>query len=352
MQVSRLYFMDKQVGMVMKRGMNVKKVGAAIASFLVFALTSCAYADKARSIKTEQDSIYHAQHLELHVMTARCACMGNYVKVKTGDKEARVVGHLEQADVFELVQIENKKAYIRVVQAAATSPDSWNGMEGWVNTDYIECTCTGEEYIEAKEETRSFIKADEEWDSFTQILDIHYDVLSEEWASKENSYLFYEPQQAYWMNRENTGYMIRDIDGNGIEELLILDIGGEVYKLFVLSNGKPVQILQGWARNTIYLSCDGGFVNHGSDGAAYSRDYLFDLGGTELIVREGVISDYDEVGQEELWFYTEDWDLNTANDKLITRDEAFAYIERFEAMRDFNPGGITLFTDYNREDRP
>ena len=45
-------------------------------------------------------------------------------------------------------------------------------------------------------------------------------------------------------------------------------------------------------------------------------------------------------------------DLNTANDKLITRDEAFAYIEKFEAMRDFNPGGITLFTHYNREDRP
>lgn len=352
MQVSRLYFMDKQVGMDMKRGMNVKRFVAVIAGFLMFALTSCAYADKARSIETEQDSIYHAQHLERHVMTTSCACTGNYVKIKTGDKEARVVGHLEQADVFELIQIEDKKAYVRVVQSAATSPDSWNGMEGWVNTDYIECTCTAEEYIEAKEGARSFNEVDEEWDSFTQILDVHYDVLGKERESKENSYLFYEPHQAYWMNRENTGYMIRDIDGDGTEELLFIDDGGEVWKLFVILDGKPVQILQGWARNTIYLSYDGGFVNHGSDGAAYSRDYIFDLVGTELVVREGVISDYDEMRQEELWFYTEDWDLDTSNDTLITRDQAFAYIGKFEAMRDFNPDGIILFADYNRGDRP
>lgn len=72
------------------------------------------------------------------------------------------------------------------------------------------------------------------------------------------------------------GYMFYDVDGNGIEELLIADVldgdGGQwdnrILTMYSLLDDKPVLVIDGWARNRYYLLNDGTIYNEGSGGAA------------------------------------------------------------------------------------
>ena len=71
------------------------------------------------------------------------------------------------------------------------------------------------------------------------------------------------------------GYTLYDVDGNGIEELIIADTGPEgwnnrILLMYTLHDDKPVLLLEGWARNRYYLLNDGTIYNEGSSGAAYT----------------------------------------------------------------------------------
>ena len=115
----------------------------------VFWLLTCesAFAAKARSIASVADSAYHAEHLRNHLGETTCHGTGNYIKTRNKANGNKVIGHLEQADEFILLDVKNGWAQIEVVYSDKTSPDSWEGMTGWVNSDYIDCNCTPELYF-------------------------------------------------------------------------------------------------------------------------------------------------------------------------------------------------------------
>lgn len=122
-------------------------------------LCATAKADKANFVVTSADSVYHAEHLKRHIGEEDCICTGTYVKIRlSAGADAKVVGHLEQADRFLMMDVEGKYAQIQIVEASSSSPDSHNGLEGWVNSDYIQCTCDEQAYYvtenkQKKEET-------------------------------------------------------------------------------------------------------------------------------------------------------------------------------------------------------
>lgn len=74
------------------------------------------------------------------------------------------------------------------------------------------------------------------------------------------------------------GYTFYDVDGNGIEELIIADMlnddGGpwdnRILLMYTLHDDKPVLLIDGWARNAYYLLNDNTIFNEGSGGAAYT----------------------------------------------------------------------------------
>lgn len=105
-----------------------------------------ALAAKARSISSDTDSAYHAQHLMMHLQETNCRATGNYIKTRNKANGSKVVGHLEQADEFILLDVKNGWAQIEVIDSDKTSPDSWDGMAGWVNSDYVDCTCSNNDY--------------------------------------------------------------------------------------------------------------------------------------------------------------------------------------------------------------
>jgi len=117
-----------------------------LTAFLLFSAES-AFAAKARSIHSEADSTHHSNHLQCHVGSTGCRATGNYIKTRTKAGGNKVIGHLEQADEFILLEIANGWAQIEVTFSAKTSPDSWVGMIGWVNSDYIDCNCGSSDYL-------------------------------------------------------------------------------------------------------------------------------------------------------------------------------------------------------------
>ncbi len=77
---------------------------------------------------------------------------------------------------------------------------------------------------------------------------------------------------------ETVGFLCRDLDGDGQEELLIGESGmmsaeGYLFDVWTLRDGVPCLALRGWERNRIYLmqtESGYGFYNEGANGASES----------------------------------------------------------------------------------
>ena len=105
-------------------------------------LCGTAKADKANFVVTTEDSVYHAEHLKRHIGEENCICTGTYVKIRLdAGADSKVVGHLEQADRFLVLNVEGKYAQIQITEAGSSSLDAHNGLKGWINADYIQCAC-------------------------------------------------------------------------------------------------------------------------------------------------------------------------------------------------------------------
>ena len=104
----------------------------ALGALALCLISGTAMADKARNIASDADSQYHAAHLENHLDTTDVYCTVNNLRVRNQINGQKVLGHLEQADTFKIIEIEDGWAKIEVEKSAKTSPDSWTGLNGWV----------------------------------------------------------------------------------------------------------------------------------------------------------------------------------------------------------------------------
>lgn len=125
----------------------MKRVICFLLTVFLFFFVESAFAAKARSITSEADSTHHSKHLQLHIGNINCHATGNYIKTRIKADSNKVIGHLEQADEFVLLEMQEGWARIEVTFADKSSPDSWIGMTGWVNADYIDCDCSWSDYL-------------------------------------------------------------------------------------------------------------------------------------------------------------------------------------------------------------
>ena len=80
------------------------------------------------------------------------------------------------------------------------------------------------------------------------------------------------------------GYAMQDLDGNGIQELIITD-GLNIYDLYTIIQDEevgPLHLVSAMERIQYYLTSDGWIYNLGSGGAAVSYHTLYSLEGREL----------------------------------------------------------------------
>ena len=125
----------------------MKKQTAAFLLAGILLVCGCAAAEKARYLSRDGDKAYHSSHLAMHAGLEDCRICGNYLKVRSrANGNASVIGHVEQADLVRLQEVSGGWARILVLYSAETSPDSYAGLEGWVDAAYVECGCSERTY--------------------------------------------------------------------------------------------------------------------------------------------------------------------------------------------------------------
>lgn len=116
-----------------------------------------------------------------------------------------------------------------------------------------------------------------------------------------------------------------------------------------LVNGHPVRVLESWTRSRNYLCADGSVYCEGSNGAAYTIYYIFDLVGAEFVVREGVLSgDYEENGEMKCgWFLVDKRaDFSYTEHPMISDEEAMQKAQAYQNSVLFDLDGFTTFAQY------
>lgn len=105
----------------------------------------------------------------------------------------------------------------------------------------------------------------------------------------------------------NLGYTLQDVDGNGVQELLVGEIYGAsdaatvLYDMYTIRDGKLLHVFDGWDRNRYYLCSNGNFINEGSSGAMQSSAAYYIYAKGDLIFIRSVIYD-STMSPEGPWF--------------------------------------------------
>lgn len=317
-------------------------------------LSSTAYASKARFIDTDEESLFHRNHLKIHVGEDECHVTGNYIKMREIDDKTTVIGHVEQLDSFVLHAVDDKYALIEIIFSHDTSPDSHAGMMGWINADYVDCFCNGAEYKSGKRFTVS-----DTWGGYQEILDFYYQSILNQPTDIEIVEMGYFEPYFFPVSLEDYGFVIVDINGDTVYELLIFhkdylhQTNGEVFLSYVytIKDGHPRRILESANRSQFYLRYDGLFYNEGSNGAAYGVYYVYEMDNGVIKVREGVLSgDYEKNGNIEYgWFFvTERADMEYFKFPLISSEEAASRIQQYRQDVVFDLEGFISFGEYGR----
>lgn len=322
-----------------------------------------AAAEKARNIASDADSQYHAAHLESHLDTTDVYCTGNYVKVRNKINGKKVVGHLEQADQFQLLDIQKGWVKIKVTYSDKTSPDSHKGMTGWLNADYVDCYCDAGEYA-GEGEANGFVYADENCRNYDEVIELYIRAIKERWNSDKISEFGFEPC-CFVSSMESDGYLLKDLNGDGNDELIILprscleyrdaEERGILYAVYTMKDGKPIRVLYSWTRRRNYLCTDGEIYSEGSDGAAYFTACIYDIRDGKAVVREGVQTTdrMDENGEYlEGTVYlrmTESHDFYDGEE--ISEEQADADLERYQKMLLTDDRNFVSFAEYEKKSR-
>lgn len=132
------------------------------------------------------------------------------------------------------------------------------------------------------------------------------------------------------------GYTLYDVDGNGIEELIIADTGEGVWDnrimlMYTLHDGKPVLLIDGWARNSYYLLKDNTIFNEGSGGAAYTvfATYRMAEDGINLDLIDYYYSGY--YGDSEWgWFHNTTGEMTEDESEIIEFEDENTFINMMD----------------------
>lgn len=136
------------------------------------------------------------------------------------------------------------------------------------------------------------LKTEMKKDSFESVYDFAY----ERGLSHELYYYVYDS------SGDKAGYLQEDIDGDGVDELLLgkndpesseykkewFDVWpDQIYDMFTIRDGKLLHVFKGWGRNRYYLCGDGIIANEGSGGAASNSHEIYRYSNGELQLIEG-----------------------------------------------------------------
>lgn len=270
-----------------------------------------------------------------------------------------VMGALALCLLSGTAMADKARNIVKVTYSDKTSPDSHEGMTGWLNADYVDCYCDADEYA-GESGTNEFAYADANCKNYDEVIELYIQAIQERWDSDKISAFGFEPV-SFVGSLENDGYFFKDINHDGKNELIILpmslnngsleDGGAMIYAVYTMQNGKPVRVLESWTRSRNYLCADGGIYNEGSDGASYSTWCIRDIKNGRIVVREGVQTTDKtlENGDIEMAYLRMTESHKLYDGEEISEAQADADVARYQSMLLTDDSGFVSFAEYKKK---
>lgn len=138
---------------------------------------------------------------------------------------------------------------------------------------------------------------------------------------------------------EAVGYLFRDLDGNGQEELIFIrqydfSLDSYVQDVYTYAGGETRHLVSGWVRNRFLLCSDGSLYQRGSSGAAdsFSAVWRMNDAGDELVRSEIVqYKNEDLLGNMTDELHTYYCSMAEGTKKEISREEADSRVMSMES---------------------
>ena len=127
---------------------------------------------------------------------------------------------------------------------------------------------------------------------------------------------------------QTPGWLLRDLDGDGIPELLLGADWGDghtvIFNIYRLDGAKAVRVVDGWSRSRWYLCTDGSLAHEGRDGASEGTYSYYRYENGALRHLETVIS-------LDGWLYSDTTDhyVGGKGFRPVSEDEANAVREKY-----------------------
>ena len=126
---------------------------------------------------------------------------------------------------------------------------------------------------------------------------------------------------------QTPGWLLRDLDGDGVELLLGADWGDGhtvIFNIYCLDGAKAVRVVDGWSRSRWYLCTDGSLTHEGSDGASEGTYSYYRYENGALRHLETLIS-------LDGWLYSDTTDhyVGGKGFRSVTEAEATAVMDKY-----------------------
>ena len=137
---------------------------------------------------------------------------------------------------------------------------------------------------------------------------------------------------------QTPGWLLRNLDGDGIPELLLGADWGDghsvIFNIYRLDGAKAVRVVDGWSRSRWYLCADGSLAHEGSDGASEGTFSYYRYENGALRHLETVIS-------LDGWLYSDTTDhyVGGKGFRSVTEAEAAAVMDKYT----YEPLSFTSF---------
>lgn len=147
--------------------------------------------------------------------------------------------------------------------------------------------------------------ATNETDYYQPLIKLYQTALNEGWqpsTCQENGLSLMVAHHGEYY--DEVGYATMDLDGNGIDELIITD-GRNIYDLFTIIQDEttgPLHLASAMERLEYFLTTDGLIYCMGSGGASVSYHTLYSMDERELVLLEGFMFDAYTDPQTPSWF--------------------------------------------------
>lgn len=189
-----------------------------------------------------------------------------------------------------------------------------------------------------KKETQAVVvqRSNDYTDEYSELVDIYGDALRMGWSKEDLDYAGMNDLVADLYNPEELGYTYRDLDGDGIPELLIgptdpqLYGEGAVFEIFTIEDGIPVEVACSDG-DVFYYVCEDDTVRKEfvEEEGWWEIDYC-NLDNGELVCKEVLVMDEEE-NAEDPWFVIKEQKVTAV---ICQSDEETAehYKEKYEAV--------------------